>query len=48
MARNSLKTILKSTYTALSNPKFNNATKAHLEFTAEKIETILNAEIQLN
>ena len=48
MTRNSLKQILKKTYTALSNSAFNNATMAHLEFAAEKIEAIFNAEIQLN
>ena len=48
MTRNSLKTILKNIYTALSSNQYNNASKAHLEFAAEKIETILDAEIQLN
>ena len=48
MTRNSLKKILKETYVSLSNSEFDTATKAHLEFTAEKIETILNAEIQIN
>ena len=48
MTRYSLKQILKKTYTALSSQAFNNATMAHLEFAAEKIEAIFNAEIQLN
>jgi ribosomal protein S20 len=48
MTRNSLKTILKNIYTALSSNKYNNASKAHLEFAAEKIGTILDAQIQIN
>ncbi len=48
LTRSSLKTILKNIYTTLSEAKYNSISKAHLEFSAEKIEAILDAEIQLN
>ena len=48
MTRNSLKTILKNIYLSLGSDKYNNTSKAHLEFAAEKIQTILDAKIQLN
>tara|TARA_Y100000590_G_scaffold407873_1_gene498528 strand:- start:2400 stop:5054 length:2655 start_codon:yes stop_codon:yes gene_type:complete len=48
LTRSSLKNILKSIYVELGNSTFNASTKSHLEFIAEKIETILDAEIQLN
>ena len=48
MTRNSLKTILKNIYSSLSSDKYNHITKSHLEFAAEKIQTILDAEIQIN
>ena len=48
LARNSLKNILKTIYSKLGSSNFDSVTKAHLEFASEKIETILNAEIQIN
>ena len=48
MTRNSLKNILKKIYLSLSNPIYNTTTKSHLEFSAEKIEAILSAQIQIN
>ena len=48
MTRKSLKNILKNIYISLGNPIYNSTTKSHLEFAAEKIETILSAQIQIN
>ena len=48
MTRNSLKNILKNIYVSLGDPIYNTTTKSHLEFSAEKIEAILSAQIQIN
>ena len=48
LTRNSLKSILKNIYLTLGSSNIDSVTKAHLEFASEKIETILDAEIQLN
>ena len=47
LTRNSLKNTLKTIYSKLGNSNFDSVTKAHLEFSSEKIETILDAEIQI-
>jgi len=48
LARYNLKVILKNIYQALSGIHFDEYTKAHLEHSAEKIESILEARISLN
>jgi len=48
LTRNSLKNILKNIYLTLGSTNIDSVTKAHLEFASEKIETILDAEIQIN
>ena len=48
LARYSLTTILKNIYKTISSNQYNQYTKAHLENAANMIETILNAEKQIN
>ena len=48
LSRYSLKSLLKQIYLSMSNPNYDNYTKAHLSNSAEMIETILNAEKQIN
>ena len=48
LSRASLKSILKKVYNSLSSIKIDNYTKAHLENSAEYIESILDAKITLN
>ena len=40
--------LFKNIYLTLGSSNIDSVTKAHLEFASEKIETILDAEIQLN
>ena len=48
LSRASLKSILKKVYNSLSSINIDNYTKAHLENSAEYIESILDAKITLN
>ena len=48
LSRYSLKSLLKQIYLSMGNSNYDNYTKAHLSNSAEMIETILNAEKQIN
>ena len=48
LARYNLKNILKDIYSAIGNNDFDSYSKSHLQNSAEMIEAILSAEIQIN
>ena len=48
LARSNLKSTLKSIYYSLSTPNLDQYTRLHLESCAEDIESILEAQINLN
>ena len=48
LSRHNLKSTLKQIYLSMNSPNYDSYTKAHLSNSAEMIETILNAEKQIN